>query len=93
MPRYLLNGFSGRSAARLTTMRVQKSTSSFALCVRDDGSEDLEQRSSIRFCPIAQPLARAIFLYPSDLFVPLRLPAAIARELWDNYKQGKTREK
>src|SRR2546425_2317283 len=80
-----------RSLLGLTTMRVQKSTSSFALCVRDDGSEDLEQRKLYQVLPdraaAREGYLRIVdesgedYLYPSELFVALRLPAAIARRL------------
>jgi hypothetical protein len=72
-------------------MRVQKSTSSFALCVRDDGSEDLEQRKLYQVLPdraaARQGYVRVIdesgedYLYPSELFVTVRLPVAIAKRL------------
>src|SRR5438128_7776882 len=72
-------------------MRAQKSASAFALCVRDGGSEDLEQRKLYQVLPdraaAREGYLRVIdesgedYLYPSELFVPLRLPAAIARRL------------
>ena len=72
-------------------MRVQKSTSSFALCIRGDGSEDLEQRKLYQVLPdraaAREGYLRVVdesgedYLYPSQLFVALRLPAAIARRL------------
>lgn len=72
-------------------MRVPKSTSSFALCVRDDGAEDLEQRKLYQVVPDREAAREGYlrvvdesgedYLYPSELFVPLRLPAAIARRL------------
>jgi len=72
-------------------MRVQKPKSSFALCVRDDGAEDLEERKLYQVLPdrvaAREGYLRVIdesgedYLYPSELFIPLRLPAAIARRL------------
>ena len=72
-------------------MRVQKSTSSFALCVRNDGSEDLEQRKLYQVLPdraaAREGYLRVVdesgedYLYPSKLFVALRLPTAIVRRL------------
>lgn len=79
-------------------MRVQKSTSSFALCVRDDGSEDLEQRKLYQVLPdragAREGYLRIVdesgedYLYPSELFVALRLPAAIARRLMSASRQN-----
>lgn len=72
-------------------MRAQKSTSSFALCVRDDGSEDLEQRKLYQVLPdraaAREGYLRVVdesgedYLYPSELFVAVKLPAVIARRL------------
>jgi hypothetical protein len=73
-------------------MRAHKLTSSsFALCVRDDGSEDLEQRKIYQVLPDREAAREGHlrivdesgedYLYPSDLFVVLRLPAAVARRL------------
>jgi hypothetical protein len=72
-------------------MRAHKPTSSFALCVRDDGSEDLEQRKLYQVLPDREAAREGYlrivdesgedYLYPSELFVALRLPAAIARRL------------
>jgi hypothetical protein len=72
-------------------MRGHKSTSSFALCIRDDGSEDLERRKLYQVLPDREAAREGYlriidesgedYLYPSELFVALRLPAAIARRL------------
>ena len=72
-------------------MALSQSSGSFALCVEDGGSEDLESRK------IYQVLAdrdaerdgyiRIVdesgedYLYPTELFVPITLPAAILRRL------------
>jgi hypothetical protein len=72
-------------------MTIRKSRSSFPLCVRDNGAEDLEQRK-LYLVVTDREAAREDYLrivdesgedylYPSELFVPLRLPAAIARRL------------
>ena len=72
-------------------MRAHKPTSSFALCVRDDGSEDLEQRKLYQVLPDREAAREGYlrivdesgedYLYPSELFVAVQLPAAIARRL------------
>ncbi len=83
-------------------MRAQKSASAFALCVRDGGSEDLEQRKLYQVLPdraaAREGYLRVVdesgedYLYPSELFVPLRLPAAIARRLMSTRRSnGATR--
>jgi hypothetical protein len=72
-------------------MRVQQSAGSFALCVDDDGMEDLEVRKVYQVLPDREAsregYVRIIdesgedYIYPSDLFVPVKLPAAVARRL------------
>lgn len=72
-------------------MRVQKSPSSFAVCIRDDGEEDLEQRKLYQVVPDREAAREGYlrvvdesgedYLYPSELFVVLKFPAAIARRL------------
>ena len=72
-------------------MRVQQSTGSFALCVEDGGMEDLEARKLYQVLPDREAMregyVRVIdesgddYIYPSDLFVPVRLPAAVVRRL------------
>ena len=72
-------------------MSVQQSTGSFALCVEDGGMEDLEARKVYQVLPDPEAnregYVRVIdesgedYMYPSDLFVPVKLPAAVARRL------------
>ena len=72
-------------------MRVQKPKSSFALCLRDDGAEDLEERKLYQVLPdrgaAREGYIRVVdesgedYLYPSELFVAVKLPAAIVRRL------------
>lgn len=72
-------------------MRVQQTSSSFALCVEDDGMEDLEARKLYQILPdrdaAREGYIRVVdesgedYMYPSDLFVPVRLPAAVVRRL------------
>lgn len=75
-----------------------RSTGSFALCVEDRGLEDLEARKLYQVLPdrrtAREGYIRVVdesgedYIYPSDLFVPLRLPAAVVRRLTD---AGRTR--
>ena len=70
-------------------MRVQRATSSFALCVEDGGMEDLEARKVYQVLPDPEArregCVRVIdesgedYMYPSDLFVTVKLPAAVVR--------------
>jgi hypothetical protein len=70
-------------------MRVQQTTGSFALCVEDGGMEDLEARKVYQVLPDREANreghVRVIdesgedYVYPSDLFVPVKLPAAVIR--------------
>ena len=70
-------------------MRVQQATGSFALCVEDGGMEDLEARKVYQVLPDREAnregYVRVIdesgedYMYPSDLFVPVKLPAAVVR--------------
>ncbi len=70
-------------------MRVQQTTGSFALCVEDGGMEDLEARKVYQVLPDREAsregYVRVIdesgedYMYPSDLFVRVKLPAAVAR--------------
>ena len=72
-------------------MRVQQSTGSFTLCVEDGGLEDLETRKIYQVLPdrdaAREGYIRVIdesgedYIYPSDLFVPVKLPAAVVRRL------------
>ena len=72
-------------------MRVQPSSRSFALCVEDGGMEDLEARKVYQIL-LDRAAAREGYIrvvdesgedygYPSDLFVPVRLPVAVVRRL------------
>ena len=70
-------------------MRVQQTTGSFALCVEDGGMEDLEARKVYQVVPDHEArregYVRVIdesgedYMYPSDLFVTVKLPAAVVR--------------
>ena len=72
-------------------MRVQQSSRSFALCVEDSGMEDLEARKLYQILPDREAAREGYirvvdesgedYMYPSDLFVPVRLPAAVVRRL------------
>ena len=72
-------------------MRVHQSSGSFALCVEDGGMEDLEARKVYQVLPDREAsregYVRVIdesgedYIYPADLFVPVKLPAAVARRL------------
>ena len=67
-----------------------KSGSKFVLCVRSNGSDDLEPRKVYQAVPDRKAeregYLRVIdesgedYLYPSEYFVPVRLPAAVVRE-------------
>jgi hypothetical protein len=72
-------------------MRVQQTTGSFALCVENGGQEDLEARKLYQVLPDREAAREGYirvvdesggdYIYPSDLFVPVRLPAAVVRRL------------
>ena len=72
-------------------MRVQQSAGSFALCVEDGGMEDLEARKVYQVLPDREArregYVRVVdesgedYMYPSDWFVPVKLPAAVVRRL------------
>lgn len=72
-------------------MALPQSSSSFALCVEDGGSEDLEPRKIYQVLADRQAAREGYirvvdesgedYIYPSDLFVPIRLPAAVLRRL------------
>lgn len=61
------------------------------LCVEDGGAEDLETRKVYQVLPdrdaAREGYIRVVdesgedYVYPSDLFVPVRLPAAVTRRL------------
>ncbi len=75
-------------------MRVHQSTGSFALCIESGGLEDLEARKIYQVLPdrdaAREGYIRVVdesgedYMYPSDLFVPVRLPAAVVRRLRDS---------
>jgi hypothetical protein len=70
-------------------MKAKKSRSRFLLCVRNEGSDDLEPRKVYRVLPdpraMREGFVRVIdesgedYLYPAEYFVPVRLPVVIAR--------------
>ena len=72
-------------------MRIQQPAGSFALCVENGGMEDLEARKVYQTLPDREAsregYVRVIdesgedYIYPSDLFVPVKLPAAVVRRL------------
>ncbi len=72
-------------------MKAEKSRSRFLLCVRNDGSDDLEPRKVYEVLPdpraVREGFVRVIdesvedYLYPAEYFVPVRLPAVIARAM------------
>jgi len=72
-------------------MKKATSHSKFVLCVRSGASEDLEVRKVYQARPdrkaASEGYLRIIdesgedYLYPSEFFVPVRLPAATVRAL------------
>lgn len=72
-------------------MKRLKPHARFALCVRTNGAEDLEQRKLYQVLP--DPAARRDgflrivdesgedYLYPAEYFVTVNLPTAVIREL------------
>jgi hypothetical protein len=71
-------------------MKAEKPQSRFVLCIRSEGSDDLEPRKVYRALPdraaVREGYVRVIdesgedYLYPAEYFVPVSLPVAIARE-------------
>jgi len=71
------------------TMTTEKQR--FVLCIRNNGADDLEARKLYQILPdraaFLEDYVRVVdesgedYLYPADYFVPVTLPAAIAREL------------
>jgi hypothetical protein len=63
----------------------------FAICVRNDGAEDLETRKIYQILPDARAAkdkhVRVIdesgedYLYPAEFFIPLTLPREVERAL------------
>ena len=70
-------------------MKAEKSRSRCLLCVRNDGSDDLEPRKVYQSLPdpgaAREGFVRVIdesgedYLYPAEYFVPVRLPVVVAR--------------
>ena len=70
-------------------MGVQQTTGSFALCVEDGGMEDLEARKVYQVLPDREASREGYvhvidesgedYMYPSDLFVQVKLPAGVVR--------------
>jgi hypothetical protein len=70
-------------------MKVQQTGGSFALCVEDGGMEDLEARKVYQVLPDREAsregYVRVIdesgedYMYPSDLFVPVKWCVALSR--------------
>ena len=85
-------------------MKTEKRRSSFVLCIRNQGVDDLEPRKVYEVLAdrsaAREGYMRVIdesgedYLYPAEYFVPLRLPVAIARELVSSTKEApaKTRK-
>jgi hypothetical protein len=80
-------------------MKRMRGQTRFALCVRTDGSEDLEQRKVYQILPdraaSRDGYVRVIdesgedYLYPAKYFVPVSLPAAVVHNLESaNLAQG-----
>jgi hypothetical protein len=72
-------------------MTLQQSGGRFALCVEDGGSEDLEPRKLYQVLPDREAAREGYirvvdesgedYIYPSELFVPVSLPAAVLKRL------------
>ena len=71
-------------------MKAEKPQSTFVLCIRNEGADDLELRKVYRVLPdreaTREGLIRLVdesgedYLYPADYFVPVKLPAIAARQ-------------
>jgi hypothetical protein len=71
-------------------MKGEKQRSTFVLCIRNDGSDDLELRKVYQVVPdraaVREGYVRVVdesgedYLYPAEYFAPVRLPLAIAQE-------------
>ena len=71
-------------------MKSEKRQSRFLLCVRNEGSDDLELRKVYQVVPdrtaAQEGYVRVVdesgedYLYPAEYFVAVRLPAAVAEE-------------
>ena len=72
-------------------MKGEKQRSTFVLCIRNDGSDDLELRKVYQVVPdrvaVREGYVRVVdesgedYLYPAEYFVPVRLPVAIVQQL------------
>lgn len=72
-------------------MKGQRATGSFALCLEDGGLEDLEARKLYQVLPDREAAREGYirivdesgedYIYPSELFVPVKLPASVVRRL------------
>jgi hypothetical protein len=72
-------------------MKTEKHPSRFALCLRNEGADDLELRKVYQVLAdssaSSEGLLRVIdesgedYLYPAEYFLALRLPSAVARGL------------
>lgn len=79
-------------------MKGQGQPSKFVLCIRTDGSFDLEPRKVYEVLPDRAALREGYvrifdesgedYLYPAEYFVPVRLPVAAARELAAQTKEA-----
>jgi hypothetical protein len=86
-------------------MTLQQSRSSFALCVEDGGSDDLEPRKLYRVLPdreaAREGYVRVVdesgedYIYSSELFVAIKLPAAALKrfEGFDRTRMPPTRRR
>jgi hypothetical protein len=72
-------------------MALPQSSGSFALCVEDGGAEDLEPRKIYQVLADREAAREGFirivdesgedYIYPAELFVPIRLPATVLRRL------------
>ena len=72
-------------------MKVAKPASRFVLCIRSEGSDDLEPRKVYQVLPdraaVRDGYVRVIdesgedYLYPAEYFVRVKLPVAVSRRL------------
>jgi hypothetical protein len=71
-------------------MKTEKPRSAFVLCIRNEGTDDLELRKVYQVLPdraaTREGLVRLIdesgedYLYPVEYFVPVKLPAIAAKQ-------------
>ncbi len=74
----------------LTIMRSEKQRTRFVLCVRNNGSEDLQRRKVYQVLPDSRAAREGYvrvvdesgedYLYPADYFVRLRLAPAVIED-------------